>query len=221
MWCWWIALDAAAAPRLLPWDEPAGDAEGEDLDWPELPDCEDLYPYRLVQLPARPGLYQRNDPARSWGTAALIDAIQGATARVALAFPDADPVFVGDLSTRRGGPLPPHRTHDDGRSVDVGLYFADGEQPLTGFVPADPDTLDAARTWTLIDGFLSTGRVRHILLDQDLTLRDYLLDDDLLTVDEVERIFPSGPASRRFAAHGIVRPAPNHRDHLHVRFRCE
>lgn len=218
-----LAGPALAVPRPVSAPPPGLGHEADDWDLPELPSCDDDYPYRLVQLPNDPGLYVRYDPARSWGTAALVDAIEAATARVALAFPDADPVLVGDMSRSRGGPLPPHRTHDDGRSVDIGMYTVGGEQPLTGFVALDPDELDFAKTWTLIDGFLATGRVQHILLDAELieALKSWLRDEQLLTEDEIARIFPSGPASRSFPSHGIVRPAPNHRDHLHVRFRCE
>src|SRR5687767_1997802 len=86
--------------------------------------CADQYPYALVQLPDQPSLYRRWDPRRSWATPELVELLVEATAQVALDYPDSDPVFVGDLSLEKGGPLPPHRYHADGRSADLGLFVA-------------------------------------------------------------------------------------------------
>lgn len=189
-----------------------------------LPPCAEVFPYALVQLPDRPGLYERSWADHAWGVSALVEAIQDATLKVALAFPDADPVYVGDLSLERGGPLPPHRYHSDGRSVDVGLFANDGEQPQYGaFGALDPWDLDVEKTWTLMDGFLVTGQVEHILLDAKLiaAIRAWLLSHDRLTVEQAAQIFPPSDTPRLWAMTGIVRAAQNHADHFHVRFRCQ
>ncbi len=195
-----LAGSALAGP-LGPWEAGASDT-GLGLE----PACAEQYPYALTQLPDRPALYKRWNPFRSWGTPALVDAVIEATGLVASKYPDSDPVFVGDLSTRRGGALPPHRYHHDGRSADVGLFRDGGKQPVAGFEPLWSSELDLQRTWTLIHGLLETGRVEHILLDQGHidTLKRWLLDE-----------------GRLWAYEGIVRHAPRHRDHLHVRMRCE
>lgn len=191
---------------------------------PPLPSCAEVYPYDLVQLPKAPGLYDQTWPEHAWGTAALVQAVQDAALKVALAFPDADPVYVGDLSLEDGGPLPPHRYHSDGRSVDVGLFAYDGEQPQYGsFDRLGPFDLDVEKTWALMDGFLATGQVEHILLDARLidAIRTWLVDRDRLTPDEAARIFPPSDTPRLWAMSGIVRAAQDHDDHFHVRFRCE
>jgi murein endopeptidase len=184
--------------------------------------CADQYPYALVQLPDRPSLYRRWDPRRSWGTPELVELIVEATAQVALDYPDSDPVMVGDMSLEKGGPLPPHRYHSDGRSADLGL-FVDGHQPQNGFVQVAPAELDVERQWTLISAFLATGRIEHILLDQSHVDRlvAWLRETDRLSAAEIARIFPRPDADRLWAMTGIVRTAARHRDHMHVRLRCE
>jgi hypothetical protein len=188
-----------------------------------LPSCEEVYPFQLVQLPERPGLYRLAQPQHAWGTSALVAAIEQASARVAIEYPEADPLYVGDLSSQKGGPLPPHITHSDGRSADIGLYADGGGQPRVAFHELTPLELDFELTWTIIDTFLSTGQVEHILLDQTLidALRDWLTDTGRLEAQETARIFPPEGTQRLWAMTGILRPAANHRDHMHVRFRCE
>lgn len=188
-----------------------------------LPSCEEVYPYDLVQLPERPGLYDLSRGETAWGTVALVSAIESAAWRMAMEFPEADPLYVGDLSIERGGPLPPHRFHFDGRSADIGLYTVGGRQPWGMFFEVEPYLLDFEKTWTLIDTFLATGQVEHILLDQVLidALKAWLLDTDRVEPKEAARIFPPDDTERLWAMHGILRPAPNHKDHMHVRFRCK
>ncbi|MEQ1502130.1 MAG: hypothetical protein ABMB14_07855 [Myxococcota bacterium] len=188
-----------------------------------LPSCAEQYPFRLVELPAAPGLYERSRTDRAFGTPALVQAIEDASFRLALEFPDADPVYVGDLSSELGGPLPPHIFHSDGRSADIGLYGTDGDQPLGAFVELAPDQLDLLKTWTLIDAFLGTGAVEHILLDQSLidALHDWLIAEGRLSDAEAAQIFPPSSTPRLWEMSGILRAASGHRDHFHVRFRCE
>lgn len=112
-----------------------------------------------------------------------------------------------------------HMTHKVGIDIDVGLFMDDGRQPLGGFVPVTPQRLDVYATWILMRSFLDTGQVQHILLDQTLIdrLREYALYDVGLDRNEVNAIFP--PPTRRltWAVRGVVRHAPRHGDHLHVR----
>lgn len=216
MWGWLLA--AAWAGPMGPWEGGTADT-GIDA----APACDEQYPFALVQLPERPALYQRWNAERSYGTAAMVDVLIEASGKVAAAWPDADPIFVGDLSTRRGGPLPPHRYHGDGRSADIGLFASGGTQPKAGFVPLWGAQLDLERTWTLIEALLATGRVEHILLDQShiRRLTQWLSAEGRLTDAEIAAIFPPLDTPRLWAMEGIVRHAPRHVDHLHVRLRCD
>jgi murein endopeptidase len=213
---WALALASAYAGMHGPFEPEAA----LEADVP-VTACSDQYPYALVQLPDRPSLYRRSDPTRSWATPELVELIVEASAQVALDYPDSDPLTVGDLSMEHGGPFPPHRYHSDGRSADLGL-FIDGRQPRNGFVDTLPSQLDVERQWVLIEAFLSTGRVEHILLDQALIDRlvGWLRATERLSEAELARIFPAADADRLWARTGIVRSAARHRDHMHVRLRC-
>jgi penicillin-insensitive murein endopeptidase len=142
---------------------------------------------------------------------------------LAFTVPDADPLFIGDMSRKGGGWLRGHVTHDVGLDADIGLFSIDRHQPLSGFEDVPSWKLDTEATWLLIKAFLDTGRVDFILLDQSLIrkLRTYLLENAILPEDEVDRIFPPYATAKWWDLDGIVRHASGHRNHMHVRVRCE
>lgn len=190
----------------------------------ETEDCSATWPFELAELPDMPELYRRSDRSRTFGSEALLEVLVDATARVAAAWPDADPVLVGDLSLSQGGPFPPHKMHDTGRSADLGLFTNDGVQPAPGgFLPVAPEHLDLPRTWTLLEALLATGRVRFLLLDQAHIDRivAWLRAEGWLAEDEIAQVFPDPSTPGLWAYEGIVRHAPDHRDHVHVELSCD
>lgn len=222
----WILAAFGAGP-LGPSEDGVVPIEAEDANV-ELPPCRETWPYDLEQLPYAPDLWFRLNPDHSWGTPALVATLEAAANRMALLYPDVDPLLIGDLSTSRGGPLPPHKYHFDGRSADVGLYGWVGEKEDiyrqgNGFPPVPPSKLDLERTWTLIESLLDTGNVEHILLDQAHidNLKRWVVETGRRTPEEAERIFPSPNTPRMWSMDSIVRSAVNHKEHLHVRLRCE
>jgi hypothetical protein len=215
---WWLAAVAAAGP-LGPFES----APLEDTGAPPVPACGDVYPYILRELPPSP-LYTLVDPSRSYGTETLVDVIAEATVRVAAAWPDADPLRIGDVSLPQGGPFWPHLLHDRGRSADLGLYTGEGRQPTgPGFLLVPPGELDLPRTWTLLQALLDTGRVEFLLLDQGLIDRlvAWLTEERRLDPAEIERIFPAPDTPGLWAMEGIIRHAKHHRDHVHVEIACD
>jgi hypothetical protein len=184
--------------------------------------CEDRWPFELVQLPRGTELMRLFDPRRSWGSPTMVDTIETAAGRVAARHPEADPLFIGDLSTHRGGALPPHRWHHDGRSADIGLFRQGGEQPRHGFERVWPSQLDVARTWTLVEALLDTGNVEHILLDQGHIdrLEAYVVAEGLMTEAEREAVFVPRHTRDLWKRRGILKHAPRHGDHLHLRVVC-
>jgi murein endopeptidase len=171
------------------------------------------------QLPLESGLYYRWDPNRSWGQSVLVDTIRSASEDLAWILPDADPLLIGDVSRRGGGRMFGHRTHHAGTDVDIGLYTGEGEQPLGGFIDVRPTELDLAANWAVIRTLLNTDRVSFILLDQSHIdrLRAYLIEDLMMDASLVDPIFPVTDRNTPWDARGVVRHAPNHRSHLHVR----
>jgi murein endopeptidase len=171
------------------------------------------------QLPKLDGLYQRWDPARSYASAHVIPTIQIVSERMALELPLADPLMIGDISRKGGGRMEGHLTHHLGIDVDIGLFMDDARQPLGGFVDVPPNRLDVHATWVLVRTLIDTGQVQFMLLDQSLidVLKDYVVNDVGLDPDAVERLFP--PPERRLAwsVRNVVKHAPKHKNHLHVR----
>jgi hypothetical protein len=172
-----------------------------------------------AQLPDADGLYQRWDPKRSWATSYVIETLEVVAERVAFELPLADPLLIGDMSRRGGGRLDGHISHDKGIDVDIGLFMDDGRQPLGGFVDLRPSQLDVKSTWILVRTMLDTGQVQFILLDQGLIdrLKSYAINEVGLDRAEAEAIFPPRESKPAWSEKGVVRHAPNHKSHLHVR----
>jgi hypothetical protein len=134
-------------------------------------------------------------------------------------WPNRAPLVVGDLSKQGGGCLPPHRSHRDGRDADIGYYVRGGVTPRwLGAVTAQ--TLDADRTWALLDVFLATGRLRYAFIDYQL--QRPLYEAALRaghTKASLRDVFQY-PRPRSHAKAGIIRHLRGHADHIHVRFDC-
>lgn len=181
--------------------------------------CSDQYLENGVQLPDLPLFLTRQVPDAEWGSSEMIDAIVSATRHMRWLMPDASPVTIGDISHQRGGFHSGHLSHRGGIDADVGIYSTGGKQNLRGF-----DTLgnnfDVVANWALISAFLDTGNIDFILLDQAhiARLRAYTTKAGLLTVAEAEEIFPT--EAHPWDRTGIVRHAPRHDNHLHVRVLC-
>jgi murein endopeptidase len=191
MFAWWMVL-AHATPSTAP-------------------------PVATVRLPAAPGLLDRWDAERSHGTRLTVDTLLQATRALAWRHPTWDPVTIGDLSNAGGGPMFGHSTHDEGLDADLGLFVQGGVQP-DGFADVSPEALDPEATWALIASLLATGNVQFILLDQGHidVLRAHLIAQGH-DVEAIDRVFVPRSTRLTAARRGIVRHAPNHRSHLHVR----
>jgi penicillin-insensitive murein endopeptidase len=77
-----------------------------------------------VELPVSGPGYARLRPhsPNYFGNPRLVFAIQQAAAAVDKQFPGGSPLLVGDISARRGGKIPNHRSHRTGRDVDFLWY---------------------------------------------------------------------------------------------------
>ncbi len=136
---------------------------------------------------------------------AMLDAIEG----VRREFPDTCDLYLGDFSKPGGGPMFRHRSHQNGRDVDIGFY-AKGNRPLRSLFPMNRENLDVPKTWALLENILQSQKVQYIFIDQRIQnlLKDYALSQG------------GDPAylNMLFSRTGIIRHIPNHRDHAHVRF---
>lgn len=171
-----------------------------------------------AQLPDAPGLHDRWDAGRAWGTPLLVDTLMDSLEQIAWDHPNWDPITVGDISRRGGGAMFGHKTHDKGIDADLSLFRRGGRTP-DGFEDLHPSHLDAGATWTLIQQLLDSGNVQFILLDQGHIDRisAYLVAERGWAPEEVRAILLPANTYAPWSARGLVRHAPNHKSHLHVR----
>jgi hypothetical protein len=163
-------------------------------------------------------------PHRAFASRTTIEHTRRAIIDTLESFPKAHTLAIGDFSAERGGWISEHSSHQNGRDVDLGLFYKKRPSGYpASFIDADEDTLHTAAMWLLIVNLDSTrkrdGGVHMMFLDFELqgVIYNWALDNGV-SEERLNRIFqyPHG----RGASAGIVRHEPNHGDHLHVRFRC-
>ncbi|HKO49485.1 MAG TPA: penicillin-insensitive murein endopeptidase [Polyangiaceae bacterium] len=163
-----------------------------------------------LQATASP-LYSLVSPGSAWGTQETIDYLNAAVQAVHDQFPDTPPLALGDIGARHGGPLRPHISHQAGRDLDISFYYKDGTR---WYARGTRDNLDFPRLWALVRALIAKTDIDLILLDRGLQepLKEYAL-----TIGEdqtwLSQIFQGKGAQR-----AIIRHAPGHATHLHLRF---
>ncbi len=168
-----------------------------------------------VPFPTNLGGYKLRCQKRAYATPELIGGLLDAIETVRQRYPDTVDLFIGDISRPGGGWLRGHRSHQNGRDVDVGMYLK-GNKPLHKFIPMNPRKMDVAKTWTLIEGLLQTGRVQYMFFDRRLPkpLFRYALAHGWKK-SFLDRLFYN--VGRPYKD-SVIRHARRHRDHIHVRF---
>lgn len=147
-------------------------------------------------------------PESCWTTQETADAITGAAKQLRAWFPEGAPVRVGQVSAKEGGYLPPHITHQNGRDIDIGLFYP-GPEPYR--VKEREKVMDVAMNWAFAKAILMNGDVQGILLDSRVqkVLYDYALKQGE-NKQWLDSLFNAGKRS-------IFHHARRHRDHFHVR----
>ncbi len=179
--------------------------------------------FRGMQLPDSRA-YHRRRPYRAWGTSHLIAHVKRVAEAVRRRYPKVHKVAIGDISSKEGGYLPPHHSHQSGRDIDIGFYFKkkpDGYP--TAFIVGTGKNLDLSANWLMLERFCSTmgerGGVEKIFLNHELQKLFYdHAKKRKVSQRTLDRMFqyPRG----RGADHGCIRHEPGHDDHIHVRFKC-
>jgi penicillin-insensitive murein endopeptidase len=190
-----------------------------------------------ARLPARGDGYEIprvwSDRGLNWGTDELVGIIVRAARRVQLDAPGA-PLYVGDMSPRRGGESQWHKSHQAGRDADL-LFFlidstgkpvpapdemielgADGATPATdGRGHKIPQLfLDIPREWALVRALLAdpVADVQWLFISRPLKR---LLLDYARSIHE-----PADVVERAASVLQQPNDAPPHDDHLHLRIFC-
>ena len=146
-------------------------------------------------------LYERATDELEQG--AVLDAVDA----VQKQYPSTCDLYFGDFSAPEGGSVSHHRSHQNGRDVDIGMYFRDN-RPVDTFMPMNEANLDVTKTWCFVENLLRTQRIQYIFLDRKVQklLYDYALSRG---VDEtyLNRLFGNSKGA-------IVQHVVNHQDHM-------
>lgn len=148
-------------------------------------------------------------PELAWATEETVNYLTTAIREVKARHPNAPPLRVNQISSKEGGHLRPHKSHQNGRDVDLGFYYPTAE-PVR--VRERERYIDPALNWALIRALVTRTDVQMILVDHRVqkVIYDYALSigEDKAWLDS---LFNAGFNS-------IVKHAKKHRDHFHVRF---
>ncbi|MCA9580870.1 MAG: penicillin-insensitive murein endopeptidase [Myxococcales bacterium] len=166
--------------------------------------------------------------ANHWGSTELVHLIDGASRVVARAHGPGR-LAVGELSSRYGGKISGHRSHQNGRDVDIGFYLREGKRvvPWPSFVYLRRSgsrrvgmdgrllVFDRERNWTFVAHLASDAPVpvQHLFVDN--SIRRILLRH-ARTIGEDPTIIERA-ARMMVPAGGEATP---HTDHFHVRIYC-
>ncbi len=157
-------------------------------------------------------------PKNTWGTRRMVDLVEQCAREVRVRHKGGHRLLVGDLSRRRGGYMPPHSGHRNGREADIGFYMRKG-RPLGGLWPVRETDIDVRRTWAYLDCMIRSGEVVRIFLDRGLQAPLYREARRLgRSRADLARLF-SYPRAKRVHV-GLFQHRRGHDNHLHVRIRC-
>lgn len=171
-----------------------------------------------LPMPEGPYWKLRERRTRAFGTRNSVRAMVTAFNRYGETFEDAPPISVGELSYRRGGRALPHRSHRTGRDVDLGYVLVPGAEGKH-WKRADAGNFDVEKNWVLIKALVETGEVQQIFISSRLQRLLRPIARQELSDEEFARYFwVSGHDSEEGP---ILKHWDGHRDHMHVRFRCE
>jgi LysM repeat protein len=173
--------------------------------------------YNGVVLRDGPGLRVRNLP-EAYGTQRTIRLLKAAVADVQARWPNSPDLVVGDLSLAGGGPMPPHKSHQSGRDVDLSFFYK-GNVQLPNFEDMTARNFDARKNWHFFKLLIDAGKVEFIFVHMDLQkqLYEYARSIGYTKQQLADILQYPRPASRRV---GIIRHTGGHDNHSHVRFTC-
>jgi len=145
-------------------------------------------------------------PEHSWATARTAHWIKLLGRMFRKKYPSAPPLAIRDVSKEGGGHFGPHASHHEGNDVDMEL-------------PKKEDgKVDYGKMFYVIQYLVKTGKVQYIFIDwsHQKKLASYIKKRFKASWERIANAIQLtyGRGVRR----GIVRHAPGHGGHLHIRF---
>ena len=166
-----------------------------------------------VNMPKNPAKWIVLEPGLAWGTQETIDGISKAIERVHTTFPSTQAIPIGHISSRNGGYLPVHKSHQAGRDVDLGYYFT---TPQSYFVNGTKANLDLPRTLELIKGFFAVSDVEMIFIDT--SIQKLLVDYGVAHGEDAGWLDRTFAIRQKQGVFAPIRHVRGHKNHIHVRF---
>jgi penicillin-insensitive murein endopeptidase len=166
------------------------------------------------------------EPGNFYGTAELVAMLERAAQEIAARWPGTQ-LSVGELSGPQGGKLSGHRSHRNGRDVDVAFFMhdADGQMaPMDGFVTCRRNGsahglghtfyFDDAKNWALVAALLRAPEARVQYMFVSKRIRARLLDEGRRQGESEDLL--------NMASFVMVEPKRGHKhaNHFHVRVYC-
>ncbi len=146
---------------------------------------------------------------RHWGTVETINSLE--IAGCAVLAKTGSKIQVNDLSSRTGGKISRHKSHQSGLDADLRLMCNNGAKI---YPCADANQFDVEANWGLVRNLALNTPVHFIFLGQSLIdkLRTYA------EVNEPEVALVNGIFT---GTNRLLRHEHNHNNHFHVRFHCD
>ena len=160
-----------------------------------------------VQLPEGEG-YVRKRPGNAWGKAAVIHSLVAAIERYHERVQSADPVRIGDISRKSGGPLGNHLSHQGGRDIDVAYVFDEDD---------GGKQLDVAHSWELIKAFTEDANLKVIFADYEV--QEQLYEHALSIGEDPELLDELFEYPNRGSSRAVIYHWRGHDRHFHIRYR--
>jgi murein endopeptidase len=158
-------------------------------------------------------------PHRSFGTYYSVSEITRVMDAYKVRFPEADPVMIGDLSFRTGRRIQPHKSHQSGRDVDITFPRKNHPPNYRWFHPITRRTLDVPKSLWMLKSFIAGGQIEYVFVDRQF---QYLLAREAKKQgaprEWIRRVFQYPHTS---GTRAVIRHARGHRDHFHIRFKCQ
>jgi penicillin-insensitive murein endopeptidase len=157
------------------------------------------------------------DPAAAYGTEETVTYLLDAIGVVHEQLPGGHRLAIGHISSARGGPLEPHKSHQSGRDVDIGYFHVGQVEEVEGrWHVATAKNLDCPRTWALVRALLEETTVEYLFID---TAVQRLLEAHARAIAEDPEWLDTVFQLRREAGViPVIVHEPGHDDHIHIRF---
>jgi LysM repeat protein len=172
-------------------------------------------PATVEEVPNHIG-YKKVSRDAAWATRQTNDALTRGFSHVLARHRLAPRVHLLDASRRDLGPVSNHRSHEDGRDVDIAYYQLNCPKDGCPASSVTPSTLDVKRQWTQLHYWIAQGDAEMIFVDRVLQRELYAEAKRRgATQKQLETWFQYPRTGRE----GIIRHWPGHRNHVHVRFK--